>query len=84
MCDNWSSPHSIRTPHAIPVQALVIDATPDLSSGKFGAHARIAPGALNEGAQPLVIDQPQIGCFSEASLAVEHAVNWARGWVDGQ
>ena len=63
---------------------FVIDAAPDLVSGQFWAHARIAPGALNEDEQPPLIDQREIGCFSQESLAVEHAINWARGWIDGQ
>ncbi|SIO45838.1 hypothetical protein SAMN05444168_4715 [Paraburkholderia phenazinium] len=63
---------------------FVIDATPDLASGQFWARARIAPGALNEDEQPPLIDQREIGRFSQKSLAVEHAINWARSWIESQ
>jgi hypothetical protein len=39
---------------------------------------------LNGANLPEVIDQPDIGRFSRKSFAIEHAINWAQAWIDGQ
>ncbi|CAH2778782.1 MAG: hypothetical protein CBARDMAM_0970 [uncultured Caballeronia sp.] len=65
---------------------FVIDAMPDFSLGEFWTYVRIAPGTLNEAEapQPVVINELDIGSFSQESAAVEHAISWARDWIDRQ
>ncbi len=65
-------------------KGFVVDATPDFSLGEFWARARIAPGALNVPQQPWTVDQPDLGHFSREALAIEHAITWAREWVDAR
>lgn len=61
---------------------FVIDATPDFSLGEFWAHARIAPGSLNSEKQPWIVDQNDLKHCPHEAAAIEHAVTWAREWID--
>ncbi|WP_197732892.1 hypothetical protein [Paraburkholderia pallida] len=59
-----------------------IDATPDISIGKFFAHVRLTRVSQVDGDEPELHIERDIAWFDSENQAVECAHQWAIEWID--
>lgn len=61
-----------------------IDATPNVSAGKFFAHARLTRISSKDGEEPEMHVERDIAWFENKSEAIQWAYQWSVGWIDAR